>query len=77
MKIKSGFKNLNINTMVTFTLTAEGRKVIKIPAYMTKRGLTVTTELWDFVNLFGGKIYMGQQALIEDNILKIDTKELV
>ena len=75
-EIQSMLKNINMNAMVTFTLTEEGEKAINLPKHMKTTHGTITTELWDFVNLFGGKFYMGQKALLVKNSLQIDTKEL-
>jgi hypothetical protein len=75
-------KKININTLVKFTLTEEGLK--NLSPYDTnllnidqKKNKEIETELWIAMKVLGKYLYMGQQALIINNDLEINSKDLI
>ena len=75
---KLGIIELNVNDDVEIRLTREGRKIyreyrkkyIHDPLKKTNsRWLRI--QLWEFMNIFGSKMFMGAHAVIIGNVIRI------
>ena len=75
---KSEMTELNVNDDIEIRLTKEGRKIYK--EYCRKhrhaplkkvRGSWVRVQLWEFMNIFGSRMFMGANAVIVGNVIRI------
>ena len=73
---------LNLNDRVTVTLTEAGRQTLsgyydalKLPPQYRLPGIGVdgrfSTELWDLMQIFGVRIFMGGPQLFKENIVEM------
>ena len=71
--------NININDMCKFKPTEIGWQVLKqkVPHYKECMGFKddgyFTTELWDFMSIFGEHMYNGGKQVIEENSLEFES----
>jgi len=76
--LESEAVELNLNDDIEFRLTKEGRKIYKeycknykhIPLKKVK-GSWVRVSLWEFMNIFGSRMFMGANAVIVGNVIRI------
>lgn len=72
---------LNLNDEVEFRLTKEGRKTCSdyrrkyrhVPLKKVS-GRWVRVELWEFMYIFGSRMFMGANAVIVGNVIRIPKK---
>jgi len=76
--LKSKAIELNLNDNIEICLTKEGRKIYK--EYRGKyryaplkkvRDCWVRVQLWEFMNIFGSRMFMGATNVIVGNIIRI------
>jgi hypothetical protein len=75
-------KSYNINNTVMVELTSKGLETLKdywsgynnqsIPGLKAN---VFTTEIWNLMNIFGSKIYMGGAQFFEKNIITIESDD--
>jgi hypothetical protein len=75
---------INLNEQVKVKLTSEGERILKEyfneypnnirkATWLDEDGYYVT-QLWDFMNIFGSKLYNGQRQLFVNNKLIFESK---
>ena len=75
---KPGIIELNVNDDIEIRLTREGgriyrkylKKYIHSPLKKTN-GRWVRFQLWEFMNIFGSRMFMGASNVIVGNVIKI------
>ena len=75
---KSEMIELSVNDDIEIRLTREGRKMYR--EYCKKyrhdpikkvKGPWVRVQLWEFMHIFGSRMFMGANAVIVGNVIKI------
>lgn len=76
--LRSTATELNINDDVEFRLTKEGRKIYRdycrkyrYAPFRKAGGRWFRVELWEFMHIFGSRMFMGADAVIVGNIIRI------
>ena len=75
-------QKINVNTMATVTLTADGCKVYNnyqihhLPQHLRPvlqyAGDPITTELWNLMQIFGSELYNGGKQLFKLNEIEVN-----